>query len=113
MKADLLASGRAMIFPILWEEPFGIVVAEALCSGTPVLATPRGSLPELIDHRVGRLIDWTDQEQWVSAVASLESGALRFDPEECRSVALEKFHYLKMARSYVRFYESRIRGESL
>jgi glycosyltransferase involved in cell wall biosynthesis len=113
VKADLLVSGRAMIFPILWEEPFGIVVAEALCSGTPVLATPRGSLPELIDDRVGRLIDWKDQEQWVSTVSQLESGALRFDPEECRAVALEKFHYLKMAASYVRLYESRIRGESL
>jgi glycosyltransferase involved in cell wall biosynthesis len=112
-KADLLVSGLAMIFPVLWEEPFGIVVAEALCSGTPVLATPRGSLPELIDHRVGRLIDWNDQEQWVSTVADLESGAIRFDPAECRSVALEKFHYLKMAESYLRLYERRIRGEVL
>jgi glycosyltransferase involved in cell wall biosynthesis len=110
-KADLLVSGRAMIFPILWEEPFGIVVAEALCSGTPVLATPRGSLPELIDDRVGRLIPWEDQDQWISTVQSLESGALRFDPEVCRALALERFHYLKMAEAYVRLYEKRIRGE--
>jgi len=109
-KADILVSAQAMIFPILWDEPFGIVVAEALCSGTPVLATPRGSLPELIDDRVGRLIPWEDQDQWIRTVEALESGSLRFDPEECRAVALERFHYLKMAAAYVGIYEKRARG---
>ena len=110
-KADLLVSGRAMIFPILWEEPFGIVVAEALCSGTPVLATPRGSLPELIDDRVGRLIAWEDQGRWLETLRQLESGELRFDPEACRAVARERFHYLRMAEAYVGYYQRRARGE--
>ena len=48
----LLARARAFVFPISWEEPFGLVVAEALAAGTPVIATPRGSLPELVEHGV-------------------------------------------------------------
>ncbi len=111
-KADFLTSGKAMIFPILWEEPFGIVVAEALCSGTPVLATPRGSLPELIDDRTGRLIPWDQQELWLETVCDLEAGRLRFDPEVCRQVALERFHYRKMAEAYLQLYCRRARGES-
>ena len=110
IKADLLASARAMIFPVLWDEPFGIVVAESLISGTPVLATPRGSLPELIDDRIGRLIPWEDQVGWLAAVADLESGRLRFDPELCRQVALERFNFVKMAQSYVEYYQKRIHG---
>ena len=110
IKADLLASGRALIFPVLWDEPFGIVVAEALVSGTPILATPRGSLPEIVDERVGRLIPWDQQERWLETVADLESGRLRFDPEVCRQVALDRFHYLKMAQSYVELYEKRRNG---
>lgn len=111
-KAEFLASGRAMIFPILWEEPFGIVVVESLLSGTPVLATPRGSLPELLGPEVGRLIPWEDQSRWLETLEDLESGRLCFDSEQCRLWARERFHYRKMAEEYVTLYRRRLAGQS-
>src|SRR5262249_36689713 len=54
-KAELIAGARALLFPVRWEEPFGIVVAEALISGTPVITTPVGAMPELISSEVGFL----------------------------------------------------------
>jgi glycosyltransferase involved in cell wall biosynthesis len=109
-KARLLGSGKAMIFPVLWDEPFGLVVIESLLSGTPVLATPRGSLPELIDSRVGRLIPWEEPVSWIERIRELESGHLRFDPECCRQLALDRFHYRKMAESYLTWYRRRLAG---
>src|SRR5205823_6365274 len=51
--AQVLSRSRALLFPVSWPEPFGLVIAEALISGTPVLATPRGSIPELVTPDVG------------------------------------------------------------
>ena len=53
---------RAFLFPISWDEPFGLVVAEAMAAGTPVVATPRGSLPELVEHGVTGFLGETDEE---------------------------------------------------
>jgi glycosyltransferase involved in cell wall biosynthesis len=47
-KFDLLAGARALVFPISWQEPFGMVMIEAMACGTPVLATARGSVPEVV-----------------------------------------------------------------
>src|SRR5207302_9427958 len=48
-KVRLLAEAQAMVFPIQWEEPFGLAMIEAMVSGTPVLATPRGAASEVVD----------------------------------------------------------------
>ena len=76
--------------PIDWPEPFGIVVAEALASGTPVIGRPLGSLPELIPGAVGglsleedQLVAWARNPTW--------------DPAACRHHAEENFGDLKMA----------------
>jgi glycosyltransferase involved in cell wall biosynthesis len=65
-KADLLSRSRALLFPVLWDEPFGLVVVEALVSGTPVFANPRGSLTEILPPSVGLLLD-TDRD-WVKSL---------------------------------------------
>jgi glycosyltransferase involved in cell wall biosynthesis len=104
-KARHLAGARALVFPVLWPEPFGLVVAEALFCGTPVLGTPLGSLSELIPESVGRLLEWSDQEQWVQLVAETGSGRLAWDPSVCRAHAMEHFHYRQMTQSYVKLYE--------
>ncbi len=59
-KRDLLAGACALLNPIRWQEPFGLVVIEALVSGTPVLASPLGAMPELVTPRVGALCETDD-----------------------------------------------------
>ena len=118
-KAELLADASALIFPVTWPEPFGLVVVEALMSGTPVIATRIGSLPELVNDRVGRLLDVptsSDAElHWVEQLRGLCSPGrtLPWQPEECRRWAELNFHYLKMAEGYETAYRRVIRGEYL
>jgi glycosyltransferase involved in cell wall biosynthesis len=98
-KARLLAEAKALVFPVAWPEPFGLVVAEALLSGTPVLASPRGSLPELVPADVGALP--ADEDGWIDW---LSKPALPWDPERCRAWALERFHYARMSEGYEDLY---------
>ncbi|MEV0156491.1 glycosyltransferase [Micromonospora sp. NPDC050686] len=97
---DLLASARASLFPLRWEEPGGTAVVESLALGTPVVATTRGCLPELIEHgRTGLLT--TDEEELGELV--LAAGLL--DPAECRREAAARFTPAMMAEKYVGLYE--------
>ncbi|MGH3501970.1 MAG: glycosyltransferase family 4 protein [Nocardioidaceae bacterium] len=98
-KLDLLAAARAMLFPIQWEEPFGSAMAEAMTSGTPVLAPPRGSAPELVDPGVtGLLCETTDD--FAAAVGQLD----RIDPSRCAARARERFSSRDMAFAYEDLY---------
>ena len=106
-KARYLAQSSGLLFPVLWHEPFGLAVIEALVSGTPVLASPWGSLPELIDPAVGRLCH-TEQE-FIDAVPSLGE----FAPARCREWVLEQFTHQKMASGYLRLYERVLNREWL
>ncbi len=106
-KADLIANARALLFPIRWDEPFGIVVAEALISGTPVITTPRGSMPELVTEDVGFLCD--DEEQMATAIRRLGE----ISPAACRQRALTHFTAEVCARKYVEYYERIVAGEEL
>ncbi|GAB4102327.1 glycosyltransferase [Micromonospora taraxaci] len=97
---DLLASARASLFPLRWEEPGGTAVVESLALGTPVVATSRGCLPELIEHgRTGLL---TAEEEELGELV-LASDLL--DPDECRRVAAQRFTPAVMAQRYVELYE--------
>ncbi|WP_433342457.1 glycosyltransferase [Micromonospora sp. CA-111912] len=102
---DLLAGARASLFPLRWEEPGGTAVVESLALGTPVVATTRGCLPELIEHgRTGLLT--TDEEELADLV--LAAGAL--DADECRREAATRFTPTVMAQRYVGLYEQVRRG---
>jgi glycosyltransferase involved in cell wall biosynthesis len=58
MKRDLYGAAAALLFPICWEEPFGLVMIEAMACGTPVIALRRGSVPEVVEHgRTGFVLD--------------------------------------------------------
>jgi glycosyltransferase involved in cell wall biosynthesis len=86
--------------PINWPEPFGLVVIEAIACGTPVIAFPFGSMPELIEPGVnGALVDST--EQAVSAVEALAA----LDRRACRRSFEERFTAARMAENYVRVYQ--------
>ncbi|MEU0150875.1 glycosyltransferase [Micromonospora fulviviridis] len=97
---DLVAGARASLFPLRWEEPGGTAVVESLALGTPVVATARGCLPELIEHgRTGLLT--TDEEELGELV--LAAGLL--DEDECRREAAARFTPELMAQHYVDLYE--------
>jgi len=98
-KAELLARARGLLFPIQWEEPFGLVMIEALVSGTPVLACPRGAAPEVIGPNVGILCSTI--EEFCAAVPRLSE----FSPWDCRRWVIERFTAEHMAREYHKLYE--------
>jgi glycosyltransferase involved in cell wall biosynthesis len=101
-KAELLAGARALIFPIRWDEPFGLVVTEALVSGTPVITAPHGSMPELVTPDVGFLCDSYDALK----LAVQRSGEI--DPQACRRRVLEHFTSHHSAVAYRRYYREAI-----
>jgi len=109
-KAKLLAHAKSLVFPVKWPEPFGLVVAEALMSGTPVIASRRGSLPELVNQDVGAVLNGQDNDEWIRL---LSSEKLPWKPEMCRQWALKNFHYRKMAESYETLYKRVAGGETL
>jgi glycosyltransferase involved in cell wall biosynthesis len=99
-KADFLGNARALLFPIDWPEPFGLVMIEALACGTPVIAWPCGSVPEVIDDGVtGFIVASVDEA--VRAVGRLPELSRR----RCRRVFEERFCAARMARDYVAVYE--------
>jgi glycosyltransferase involved in cell wall biosynthesis len=94
-KIELLAGARALLMPINWEEPFGLSFIEALASGTPVIARPRGSLPEIVIHGLhGYLVETEDE--LVAAVRRVDS----IDRASCRKWALERFSVKRMVDDY-------------
>jgi glycosyltransferase involved in cell wall biosynthesis len=99
-KQELLSRARCLIFPVRWEEPFGLSVIEALVSGAYVVATPYGSLPETVTPDVGVLS--TRADELVEAVKNPQ----RFNPLTCRDRVLRGgFTHLDMARKYLGCYE--------
>ncbi len=98
-KVELLQDARATLFPIEWEEPFGLVMIESMACGTPVIATARGAVPEVIEHgRSGVIV-----EDYRIIPAALEV-ADKIDPMECRRYVEERFSPLRMVHDYVQAY---------
>jgi glycosyltransferase involved in cell wall biosynthesis len=106
-KVDLLQNARATLFPIDWEEPFGLVMIESMACGTPVIATRRGAVPEVIEHgRSGIIVD-----EHLDMVAALEA-ADRLEPLECRRYVEERFSRERMVGDYLAAYETLIAAET-
>ncbi len=97
----LLGQAKAMLFPIRWSEPFGLVLLESLVVGTPVIAYARGSVPEILTSRVGCLVD--SPEGMAEAVERVQS--LR--PLDCRSHVAERFPLRRMIASFEALYARR------
>jgi glycosyltransferase involved in cell wall biosynthesis len=106
-KAGLLAGARALLFPIDWSEPFGLVMIEALACGTPVIGWRRGSVPEVLDEgTTGFIVDSIDEA--VSTVGRIDE----IDRAQCRAVFEERFDDRRMARDYLAVYGSIARSMS-
>jgi glycosyltransferase involved in cell wall biosynthesis len=98
-KHQLLCDATGLLFPIDWPEPFGLVMAEAMACGTPVLAFRRGSVPEVIDDGVtGLIVD--NEDEAVEAVGRL--GTL--DPVAIRATFERRFSARRMAEGYLAIY---------
>ncbi|KAI1697721.1 glycosyl transferases group 1 domain-containing protein [Ditylenchus destructor] len=99
-KAEFLGNAIALIFPIDWPEPFGIVMIEAMACGCPVVARPRGSVPEVIDEGVTGLM-FESLDEGVAAVKR----ASKLDRKKIREVFEQRFTSEKMADNYLQMYQ--------
>jgi glycosyltransferase involved in cell wall biosynthesis len=98
-KATFLGNARALLFPIDWPEPFGLVMIEAMACGTPVIAFRNGSVPEILEEgRTGFIVDNMDD-----AVAAVERVG-NLDRAEVRAAFEERFTVERMARDYLALY---------
>lgn len=97
-KAALLAGAGCLWMPALWDEPFGLTLIEAMVSGTPVLGTPRGALPEIITSDVGAMGSSVDE------LVALRPTLDRVDPEACRARVERHFTHHIMAEGCLRMF---------
>lgn len=103
-KRDLFAGARCLLHPVTWPEPFGLVMAEAMACGTPVVAFGRGSIPEVVVHgETGFVVDSVDG--MIDAIHHLSD----IDPARCRSWVAERFSADRMVAGYEELYQ-RIRS---
>jgi glycosyltransferase involved in cell wall biosynthesis len=98
-RRELFAGAAAFLFPILWPEPFGLVMIEAMACGTPVVAFRNGSVPEVIDDGVNGFIV-ADADGMVAALDHL--GAI--DPAVCRRSVEERFSVARLVSDYATIY---------
>jgi len=98
-KVELLQNARCTLFPIEWEEPFGLVMIESMACGTPVIATRHGAVPEVIGDGTGGVI----VDHWHDIPAALEQ-ADAIEPADCRRYAEERFAPERMVADYERAY---------
>ncbi|MBQ0049926.1 MAG: glycosyltransferase [Bacteroidales bacterium] len=106
-KFDVLQRSRGFIFPVRWDEPFGIAITESLYFGSPVFATPYGSLPELVVPEVGYLC---------SSVQEMAEHIVRhaaYSPHACHEYARDVHNARVMAEAYLAKYEQVLNGETL
>lgn len=122
-KAQLLSEASALLFPVLWNEPFGLVMVEALLSGTPVVASRLGSVPEILSDFGGAVLEPIPSvrlrnshkgleialDSWAQALRDVE----KLDPVHLRETAIKRFSNLRMAEAYLEVYKRVQNGENL
>jgi glycosyltransferase involved in cell wall biosynthesis len=102
-KVELLQDARATLFPIEWEEPFGLVMVESMACGTPVIATRHGAVPEVIEHgKSGIIVD--NYRQMAEALEQADE----LDPLECRRYVEERFAPERMVGDYEAVYREAV-----
>jgi glycosyltransferase involved in cell wall biosynthesis len=107
-KRQLFARARALVFPIQWDEPFGMVMVEAMACGTPVVATRRGSVAEIVrDGETGIVVE-ADAD--IDTIAAAIHAAVDIDPARCRAWVRTRFTPEHMADGYEKIYRSVLAG---
>lgn len=102
-KYKFISEAKALLFPIDWEEPFGMAVIEAMASGTPVVAMNRGAMPEIITHGKTGFLANNEQEfkAYMERVDEIK-------PRDCRRAIQERFSAITMAEAYIDRYKEAI-----
>ncbi len=104
-KFEFLGNALALIFPVDWPEPFGLVMIEAMACGTPVITRPCGSVPEIVQHgRTGFIVETVDE--MVEAVKRIH----RINRRHCVETVQERFSAEAMAARYLAAYETVMNG---
>jgi glycosyltransferase involved in cell wall biosynthesis len=98
-KAKLLGNAAVTLFPITWEEPFGLVMIESMATGTPVIATNMGSVPEVVSQGVSGFICKSHED-----MASMIPKALELNRNSCRKYVEDRFTVSKMVDGYEEIY---------
>jgi glycosyltransferase involved in cell wall biosynthesis len=103
-RMDMFARARALLFPAMWDEPFGLVMVEAMACGTPVVALDRGAVAEVLEHGLTGFVC-----RDVAEMASMIRRTDRIDPADCRQRATDVFDVDVMVRAYERAYADVVR----
>jgi glycosyltransferase involved in cell wall biosynthesis len=98
-KNQYLGQAKALLFPIEWDEPFGMVMVEAMACGTPVIALKRGSIPEVVDDNITGFIV-SDEIGMINKIADLNN----IDRKKCREIAGQKFNLNGIAVQYLSIF---------
>lgn len=108
-KLEVMKNCDALLFPVRWEEPFGIAIIEAMAMGLPVIGSPYGSLPELINDDVG--IICKNFEELVETLAN--NSTKKFEASKIRNYAEENFSISQHTKAYIELYKKVCAGEKL
>ena len=106
-KSDVMNGSKALLFPVRWNEPFGVAIIESLYFGCPVFGTPYGSLPELVPEEVGLLSN--SERILTEALKHVDD----FSKQLCHQYAIDNFNIGKMTRDYLKLYETVLNGGKL
>lgn len=99
LKAKVFSEAKALLFPIKWSEPFGLVMIESMMSSTPVIALNRGSVAEIVSSDSGFVVNYL--AQMADAIKKIDT----IDPYKCRQYAMENFDISVCAKNYIKQYE--------
>ena len=104
--SNFLRNAKALLFPIRWEEPFGLVMIEAMACGTPVIAFNRGSVSEIVKHnKTGFVVE--NEKEMIEAIKNID----KINREDCRKYVEENFTVEKMVEGYEKIYEKIINSK--
>ncbi|MBU62248.1 MAG: glycosyl transferase [Opitutae bacterium] len=106
-KYAVMQRSKGLVFPVRWNEPFGLALIESLYCGCPVFGTPYGALPEIVPNEVGFLSNKSDE------LSEALKNAASWSSISCREYAVEQFNAKKMAYEYLKYYEKAINGSFL
>jgi glycosyltransferase involved in cell wall biosynthesis len=106
-KLELLAGAVCLLNPIAWPEPFGMVMIEALACGTPVVATPCGAAPEIVDDGVTGYLR-PDQ----AALAAVLAQAAELDRDACRRAVKERFSAVRLVEDHLALYQRAVQAKA-